>query len=183
MKQTTATKTAWFVVLLLTYPALPATEAGDTITVQLRINRNYEQDQWTTIKFENERPAPGAKAERTTRFAKAPGGTLVGLETVADQPNTYLIKVDSNGDGNLINDVAQVIQPNATVQVTVSRRWENKEEPLPYRITYSRYVDEGKAGEILYWRPQYCAEGRIKNNGCESLFVVLDNNGTLTQRE
>ena len=177
MKQRTAT-TVCFLSLLLISAVLAGTQTNDAITIQLRINRNYEQESMTAwIKFESGGPTSDVKAHRTTRLGKAPGGTLVGVETVSNQPNTYRIRVDSNGDGSLDNDMAQVIQLDATVQVNVRRKWGNREEPLPYRITYSRFVNDGKARDIFYWRPQYCAEGRIRINGCESLFVVLDING------
>src|SRR5437762_4449499 len=132
MKQRTA-RTVCFLSLLLISAVLAGTQTNDAITIQLRINRNYEQESMTAwIKFESGGPTSGVKAHRTTRLGKAPGGTLVGVETVSDQPNTYRIRVDSNGDGSLDNDMAQVIQPDATVQVNVRRKWGNREEPLPY---------------------------------------------------
>ena len=159
-------------------------QAMTNLVVPLQINHQFEQEPMAAwIEFE-QNPSPGLGH---SRFGKAPGGTLVKIESVIDQLHAYRISVDSNGDRDLTDDSAYVIQPDSTITVSVSRKWKsNKDQVLPYLITYSRRVDkDGKAKETFYWRPRYCAEGKVKVKGCEARFVVLDidGNGLFDQQD
>ena len=132
MRHLRATKNACFLVFFLSCTVFPNISNIEGISLQLRINKNYEQKvvvAW--IEFGSEVLSPDVGGPKNIRLGRAPGGTLVGLRPVADQPRSYRITVDSNGDGNLDNDAAQVIQPDANVQVSVSRKWANKEDLLP----------------------------------------------------
>ena len=107
---------------------------------------------------------------------KAPGGVLISKERLNDPVNAYRIRVDSDGDGNLTNELPLLLLPNSSVSVTVNRKWSNgKQRNLPYTIEYSRDLDRNnKTRELIWWRPHYRAEGKLKFRNCESLIVAVD---------
>jgi hypothetical protein len=173
MRQHTAVILACLLTFFLGLAAYSAVETRGIITLPLIINKEFEQQMLAAwIDFGDGALTTGT--EKNTRLGQAPGRTLVAVEPVQDQPNTYLIKVDANGDGRLDNDPAQIIRPGDTVRVTVNRKWGNKEEPLAYLVTFARdAASDGKIKETFYWRPGYCAEGRLKIDGCESAFFIF----------
>ncbi|HWP41753.1 MAG TPA: hypothetical protein VNO14_00865 [Blastocatellia bacterium] len=131
-----------------------SSQAMTDMVVPLQINQQYDQKPMVAwIEFE-QNPLPGSSS---SRLGKAPGGTLVKMEPVFDQPHSYRIVVDSNADRDLSNDSPYIIHPDSTIPLTVRRKWKSDEEQvLPYSITYSRQVSkDGKVKEIFYWRPRY----------------------------
>jgi thiol-disulfide isomerase/thioredoxin len=89
------------------------------------------------------------------------------------------VQVDTNGDGNLADETAQVILPDSSIMVWVDRKWPNGIKlALPYTIKYSRAVNRAnQIEEVFSWIAHYRAEGKLKVKGCESQFVVMDING------
>jgi thiol-disulfide isomerase/thioredoxin len=119
------------------------------------------------------------KLSDAMRLGKAPGDVLISAERLSEPANTYRLRVDTDGDGNLANETPVLLQPNSSVVVRVMRRWANGEKrELPYTIEYSREPDRNNnIRERLSWSPHYRAEGRLKVGKCESLLVAVDING------
>jgi len=122
--------------------------------------------------------ALGTANSSRVRLGRAPGGTLVRVEELSETPRGYTVTVDSNGDGNLADERSYTLSADSSVEVLVKRRWNDKEAFLPYIIALESRPDaNGKLTQAFSWRPKYRAEGKLRINGCETLFVVLDFNG------
>ncbi|MFQ5640773.1 MAG: hypothetical protein ACE5IR_22565 [bacterium] len=105
------------------------------------------------------------------------GKVLVLAQKLTDPVNAYSISVDSDNDGNLDDEVSQVILPDSSINVNVNRKWQNSEEKtLPYIFTYLRHKSNNNVHEQFNWRPHYRAEGTLKYNNCKKFFAVLDIN-------
>jgi thiol-disulfide isomerase/thioredoxin len=147
-------------------------QQAEKLKVALNVNDQYEQFAGFEIKFDE----PQTSA---IRLGTAPGGVRVTTEKLSDPQFTYRIKVDSDGDGNLENEPAQAVLPDAAILVKVNRRYtDGRQQKLPYTIKYSRYLNKNnEPRESFLWIPHYRAEGKLKLKNCETLLVVLDLNG------
>lgn len=166
----------FFVVTFLTW-TVPGT-AQDKFSIALKINEDLEQSSGQVI-------ASGRNGSKLTYsipagkgLGQAPGGILVRIARVNNPLLAYQIWVDSDGNGDVANERAQVVMPNSSIIVKVNRRWVNgRQETLPYTIMYSREPDQnGQIRQGFMWIPHYRAEGRLKTKSCEALFTVLDLN-------
>lgn len=117
------------------------------------------------------------KVSETVRVGKAPGGVLVSAERLTDPADSYRLRIDSDGDGNLANESPVLLIPNSSVVVRVRRRGlDGQTRTLPYKIEYSREPKANVMRERISWSPNYRAEGKLRVGGCEALFVALDLN-------
>jgi thiol-disulfide isomerase/thioredoxin len=118
------------------------------------------------------------KISDTSRIGKARGGVLVSTEQLTNPPDTYNLRVDTDGDGDLANNLPVLLVPNTSTDVRVLRRWGNEKRELPYTIGYSREPDQNnQIRERISWATRYRAEGKLKFGKCEALFVAMDLNG------
>jgi thiol-disulfide isomerase/thioredoxin len=159
-------------VLTLTAAAPANSQQLAKLTLGLSINEQQESFMNSAIQFDE---------NGSGRFliGKTPGGILISKEPVNNPANAYQIRIDSDGDGDLANELPVLLTPNSSVSVKVNRKWsDGKRRILPYTISYSRDLDRNnKTREIIGWRAHYRAEGKLKFKDCESLFVALDLDG------
>src|SRR5688572_29233998 len=87
-------------------PSPAAPEPGRVI-VPLQINQPYEQSMTVAwIEFDETSPEArrSGQAAPPVRHGHLPGGLKVAVEPSAQSPNAYLVRVDTDGDGNLTNE-------------------------------------------------------------------------------
>jgi thiol-disulfide isomerase/thioredoxin len=167
---------AVFLALLCFLIAIPVYSQNKTkIIVPLQINRQYKQPMGFFIQFDAPKPLSQNGETGSIRYGKTPTNTLIALETIQNKDKIHRIKIDSNGDGNLTNEQAHLIQPDSPIDITVEIDKGNaRKETMPFQITYERDAD--KNTERFSWNPLYRSEGKLMVKGCESLFIVLDLN-------
>jgi thiol-disulfide isomerase/thioredoxin len=153
-------------------------QQSDKVIVPLQINRPYEQSMMVAwMEFDE----PGTETRRagtrpaSLRHGHLPGGLRVTVETNAESPQAYMVRIDTNADGNLVNESPLPLNLDSNVTVNVTRRWTNsKMATLPYTLSYRR---DQQGRETFYWRPGYVSEGKLKLGKCESSIQLLDVNG------
>lgn len=147
------------------------------ITIPLQISSPYVQSMmvaWITFDQNGSNTAAPAKIG-SVRLGNLPGGLRVAVETIAESPNVYQVRIDTNGDGDLSNESPSVIKVDSSFAANVTRRWRNgKTLNLPYTLSYSRRAD---GTEMFHWRPNYAAEGKLKIGNCHVDITLLDVNG------
>ena len=169
----------WFLPLLLIGSA-----GQNEVTVLLQINSDYEQFMGLSIDLEN-----GEKLNLQYPFAKTvglvPGETIVTFEDQPGNPSRFLVRVDSDGDGNLLEEPQQALDQEAPITVRVERRWSGGSRELQYKLSYDRTDMNGQVLESVFWLPHYRAEGTLRYQDCETLFTVLDfdGNGVFDEEE
>ena len=158
---------------------LTAAFAGQTeVTISLELNSDYDQPPSAGyLDLEN-----GKKLEPRYVFADmvglAPGNTIVTLRKSPEQEFQYLVRVDSDGDGNLLEETEQTLDPETPARVRVLRRWPRGPQELQYILSYQVWTDRnGQAAHLFWWKPRYRAEGRFRFQSCEGLFAVADFDG------
>lgn len=152
-----------------------AQEIGHVI-VSLQINQPYEQPMMVSwIEFDELSSESRAGTKRAAvRRGHLPGGLKVAVETSAE-PLRASVRVDTNGNGDLADELPLLIEVDSSVMVNVTRRWTTgKTAKLPYNLSYKRTA-EGR--DFFYWRPGYAADGKLKVGKCEADIKVLDVNG------
>src|ERR1043166_9519521 len=83
--------------------ALPVqSQTLKTFSVPLTINENESSFANSAIDF-------GQKVSDTLRIGKARGGVLVSAERLADPPDAYRLRVDTDGDGDLANNPSALL--------------------------------------------------------------------------
>lgn len=119
------------------------------------------------------------KTDPNILIGKALGDVLIKAERLIDGSHAYRVTVDSDADGNIKNEISQIMIPRGALRIRVIRTLSvGKRESLPYEIIYFRDRDEkSQEHERFYWRPYYRTEGRIILEGREILFALLDYNG------
>ena len=148
------------------------------VIISLEINSDYEQPPSVGyLDLEN-----GKKLEPRYVFADmvglAPGNTIVTLRKSPEQESQYLVRVDSDGDGNLLEETEQTLDPETPARVQVLRRWPRGSRELQYILSYQVWTDRnGQAAHLFWWKPRYRAEGRFRFKSCEGLFAVADFDG------
>ena len=158
---------------------LKAVFVGPTeVTVSLEINSDYEQS--PSVGYLD--LAKGDKLKPRYVFADmvglAPGNTIVALRKSPEQESRYLVRVDSDGDGNLLEETEQILDPETPARVKVLRRWPRGPRELQYILSYQVWTDRnGQAAQLFWWKPRYRAEGRFRFKSCKGLFAVADFDG------
>jgi thiol-disulfide isomerase/thioredoxin len=160
--------------------------AQESITISLKLNLDYDMQGFYYIDFKKEgqenRP-PVVAEEGETNIGKAQGDVLVKAIRLENDSNSYLVKVDTDGDKDFDDEKEYEILPDSTIIVNVLRQYDNtKEIYLPYRIKYWRYRNwwhifrSDFLNEILMWAPAYRVEGVIHVDSCETLVALADHN-------
>src|SRR5688572_28192056 len=106
----------------------PAAEQPGKIIVPLQINHPYEQSMmvaWVEFDELSTEARPAGTKPGSVRHGRLPGGLRVAVESNAESPRTYLVRVDTNGDGNLIDESPLLLNLDSKVTVNVTRRWAN----------------------------------------------------------
>lgn len=74
-------------------------------------------------------------------------------------------------------DPSAIVLLNEQSSLVEIKRTVGELRSAPYILTYSRSERDGETHEVLFWRPVYRAEGKLKLPGCEVGLIVLDFNG------
>jgi peroxiredoxin len=162
--------------LILFFISCADQKSGNEISCRLSFNKSYD---FKIVKYTIDLD----KEKVTEQFPEpligdhfipgiAPGDVLVGVKE--ENEYTSLIKVDTNRDGDLLNDEQHEIRPDSSVVVEVERKWENnRKEKLPYTIACYR----SRGRKIFYWKAGYRTEGKLSCGEDEMLIALLDMNG------
>jgi len=158
---------------------LMAAHVGQTeVTVSLEINPDYKQS--ATVGHVDVEAGKGLKPRYA--FADmvgfAPWNTIVTFRKAPGRQSGYLIRVDSDGDGDLLEETEQTLTQEAPTRVRVVHAWPSGPRKLEYDLSYDVWTGrDGQAGHWFAWTPRYRAEGTFRYGNCERFFGVLDLDG------
>ena len=170
--------------LILVFLAFQSTARGEdknVAKISLQLNQDYKQPVYRVshkIDFE-----AGQRIASRYPFADkvgvAPGKVFVTIETPPDLEDAYLIRIDSDGDGDLLEETGHLLAIDSPIVVEVQRKWEGRaDRKLKYTVYCRAWEDsEGNRQEMFLWKPHYRAEGRLRCGKSENLIAVLDFNG------
>lgn len=163
---------------LLWLPLLTGSLAAQTETiVTLQINSAYEQK----ISFSFDLKEGGEVKPQyafADRAVVAPGDTVVTFEDSSVNQSGYSIRVDADGDGDLLEEPKRALVQDSPITVGIRRHWASGIRELPYRLAYQVRTDKtNRVRESLIWSPHYRAEGTFRFKNCVVLLAVLDMDG------
>ena len=145
------------------------------VVCNLTFNKDYvfrPYKYYVDFSDENLNKLSGCQNKNSCRLGLAPGNVLVVLKEGSE--SMVSIKVDTNHDRDLEDEIWRNIQIDSSVTFMVERKWAaNNTEKLPYVITCSEYKDR----RIYYWKSHYRAEGMLRYENCEALVALIDING------
>ena len=100
------------------------------------------------------------------------------LKILPSNDSGYLIRVDSDGDGDLLEEPQQALDQDSPITVGIERHWASDTHELQYRLAYKVWTDKtDRVRESLIWSPHYRAEGPFRYKNCAVLLTVLDMDG------
>lgn len=148
------------------------------VTVSLEINPDYEQR--ATVGHVDVVAGKGLKPRYA--FADmvgfAPWNTIVTFRKAPGQQSGYLVRVDSDEDGDLLEETEQTLTPESPIRVRAVRPWPAGPRELEYDLSYDVWTDKnGQAGHSFGWTPRYRAEGTFRFGSCERFVGILDLDG------
>ena len=149
---------------------LSTNRAFAQVNVDLTLNKAAPQRMNIPIEWEK-------TADDRLKKGSLPGGIQIQLTRLGD--DGYEIRLDSNADGSLDDEVEHPIYADQDLAVEIERRFsKQRSEWLPYTITYRTFTDrKGKRQEHFHLTPQYQAEGLLKLGSCSAVLLLLDLNG------
>ena len=163
------------------YLAQPlAAQEANKVIVPLQISSPYGQSV-AVAKVEFDQRGPGTTEKKkigSIRLGKLPGGLPVAVETIAESPAAYRVKVDTNGDKDLSDESAMLLNLNSSLTMNIARKRANGTTViLPYMLSYEQDTSGQQVEEMFYWRPRYAAGGKLAIGNCHADVKVLDANG------
>ncbi len=147
-------------------------------TVSLEINPDYKQS--ATVGYVDVEAGKGLKPRYA--FADmvgfAPWNTIVTFRKAPGRESGYLVRVDSDGDEDLLEETERTLTQESPIRVRVVRAWPAGPQELEYDLSYDVWTGKnGQAGYSFGWKPSYRAEGTFRYGDCERFFGVLDLDG------
>ena len=167
--------------------SLPAqdrtTAPAGSIEVPLALKPLAEPSMSHAVDFDGEDVAGRIAAVGTPRTGRLAGGVLVRVEALAAPPYAYRVAVDTNGDGDLGDEVAHELAPDGSFELELRRAQGAQVRRLAYEFSYERREagERVRGGEWMMLSARYRAEGRLRLGDEDALAVVrdMDGNGVL----
>ena len=155
--------------LALCLALLPSTLVavdGDRTVIRLEIKRGIPAWSGQTIDFGQPGVAKVIATPGSSRSGKAPSATVLA-EPIADQASAYRLVIS----GSMSEPVTATVTASEPAHIEIPR----SAGVLPYRISLDASPGPDRAPrEMMFWAPDYRAEGTLTMGSCQALLVVWD---------
>jgi thiol-disulfide isomerase/thioredoxin len=145
--------------------------------VRLEIHRGIPAPTGQIVDFGQSRDEKVIAAPGSSRSGKAPAATVLA-EPIADRAGAYRLVIS----GSMGEPATATVTPTKPARFEIPRR----AGVLPYRISLDANAGPDRSPhEMMFWLPEYRAEGTLTIGSCHVLLVVWDmtSDGVFNRRD